>query len=93
MRKNGSDSSRSKIVSKDEIRCGDLTNIAISSHRSFFMPEQIGQATDIHDRRKRKASGTDAQPGYEVAVLSGDWGRFTNKYFRAGITWALLARL
>lgn len=38
------------------------------------------------------ASGTDAQPGYEVSVLSGVWGNFTNKQFRAGITWALLAR-
>ena len=38
------------------------------------------------------ASGTDAQPGYEVAVLSGDWGNFTNEHFRAGITWALLAK-
>ena len=60
MRKNGSDSSRSKIVSKDEIRCGDLANIAISSHRSFFMP-----AYDIsHEIFKiietEIASGTDA---------------------------------
>lgn len=38
-------------------------------------------------------SGTDAQPGYEVSVLLGDWGSFTNKQFRAGITWVLLAKL
>lgn len=59
----------------------------------FFMPEQKGQATDICDCRDRKASGTDAQPGYEVAVLLGDWGKITNEQNRAGITWALLANL
>lgn len=58
----------------------------------FFMPEKKGQVTDIHDCRDRKASGTDAQPGYEVAVLQGDWGSFTNKRIRTGITWALLAK-
>ena len=56
------------------------------------MPEKKGQVTDIYDCRDRKASGTDAQPGYEVAVLQGDWGSFTNKRIRAGITWALLAK-
>ena len=57
------------------------------------MPEQIGQATDIHESSNRKASGKDAQPRYEVSVLLGVWGNFTNKQYREGITWALLANL
>lgn len=92
MSKNDSSCSRSRIESKDENTVWRSGQQAISSHRSFFMLEQIGQATDIYDCRDRKASETDAQPGYEVAVLQGDWGSFTNKHFRAGITWALLAK-
>lgn len=76
-----------------KIRCGDLANEPFLHTVLFFMPKQKGQATDICDFRDRKASGTDAQPGYEVAVLLGDWGKITNEQNRAGITWALLAGL
>lgn len=76
-----------------KIRCEELADKPFLHTVLFLCLSRREQATEIHDCNNRKASGTDAQPGYEVAVLSGDWGSFTNKQVRAGITWALLANL
>ena len=89
--KNENDSSRNRIENKDE-----NTMWRSGLYRHFFTPFFFYACIDhfildFLDCKTEIASGTDAQPGYEVAALPGDWGSFTNEQNRAGITWALLA--
>ena len=80
------------MQAKMKIRCGDLANEPFL-HTVLFLCLSIKDRQLIFRIAETEiVSGTDVQPGYEVSVLLGDWGSFTNKQFRAGITWALLAK-